>query len=168
MLKFPALLFLQELFLGSLLGCLAPSTRCVEKKSSRERVIESRGGCALILQQLEVGGVQQSPIPSHHGWWALPVSILAGTCWHSQLEVRVIPSGIVIPPCVGVLALILAIQTTACVFFLGLLPLQGTTGISWAVIGFGDSHSHSCSFPNTPVCLKLGGMSVQETPKPSR
>lgn len=27
-------------------------------------------------------------------------------------------------------------------FFLGLLPLQGTAGISWAVMGFGDSHSH--------------------------
>lgn len=104
--------------------------------------MERRGGCALILQQLEVGGVQQFPSPSRHGWWALPVSILAGTCWHSQLELRVTSGGVVIPPCVGVLALFLSIQTTAWDFFLGLLPLQGTTGISWAVMRFGDSHSH--------------------------
>lgn len=37
-------------------------------------------GCASILQQSEAGGVQQSPSPSHHGWLALPGSILTGSC----------------------------------------------------------------------------------------
>lgn len=83
--------------------------------------------------------MQQSPSPPHHGWRALPVSILAGTL--------VIPGGIAVPSCVGVLALILGIQTTAWVFSWGFSltrELLASTG-QWAVMGFGDSHSHSCS-----------------------
>lgn len=135
--------------------------------------MESRGGLCTHIAAVRGWGCAaiSQPIPSHHGWWALPVSILVGTCWHSQLKVRVIPGGIVVPPCVGVLALILAIQITAWVFFPGAFPSPGNC---WHQLGSGGVWEQSQSSPLEgrgfilPTCLKLGGMSVQETPKSCR
>lgn len=153
---------------GQPVRCLAPSVHCVERKSRRERVMESRGGCTSMLQESEAGGVQQCPSPSHHGWLALP-----GISW-------LVPAGI--PSWKWELP-----QWHCCPtmcwgpgsefgytnhnlgFLLRLLHLQGNSGISWAVMGFGDSLSSPLEGSGfmPPVCLKLGGMRAQETPKSS-
>lgn len=144
MLKFSAPPFLQGLFLGSPLGC--------------------------ILQQLEAGDLLQSPPRSCHGWWALPANHPGQHLRAFPAGSGVIPGSSIVPPRVRVLT-DFSRANRSLGLLLGLLPFLGTTGISQAVMGFGDGHSHPHSWGEASSCWRArswGAVSVRETPISSR
>lgn len=108
MLKFPAPLFLEGLVLGSLLECPAASACRVEEVIQEGKGNGEQRELPLSLQQLETGDEQVSLREL--------LSFACEPLWPANAQVEeseVISGGLIGPPRVGALALILAVQIMA-------------------------------------------------------